>query len=54
MAKIENGAAARDPARSVTAALKLASRLVRVGELKDAVRWAAIAAGLSEMTPEKV
>jgi hypothetical protein len=46
MAKTRHGIAARDPTRSVTAALKLACQLLRSGEMREAAKWASVAAGL--------
>ena len=54
MAKARHGVAVRDPARSVTAALKLACELLRAGELREAAKWVSVAAGLGnpEILPE--
>lgn len=54
MAKTRHDIVARDPARSVTAALKLACEMVRAGELREAAKWAAVAAGLGnpDILPE--
>ena len=46
MVKSRHGIIARDPARSVTAALKLASELLKAGELREAAKWVSVAAGL--------
>jgi hypothetical protein len=48
MAKTRHGIAARDPTRSVTAALKLACQLLRSGEMREAAKWASVAAGLGK------
>ena len=55
MAKTRHGIAARDPTRSVTAALKLACQLLQSGDMREAAKWASVAAGLSnlEMVPER-
>lgn len=44
--KTRHGIIARDPARSVTAALKLANELLKAGELREAAKWVSVAAGL--------
>jgi len=49
MVKTRHGIIARDPARSVTAALKLASELLKAGELREAAKWASVAAGLGQL-----
>ena len=46
MVKTKHGIVARDLARSATAALKLASELLRAGELREAAKWVSVAAGL--------
>jgi len=46
MVKTRHGILARDPTRSVTAALKLASELLRTGDLREAAKWVSVAAGL--------
>ena len=52
MAKRKRGVRASDPAKSVTASLKLAGALLRADELKQAAKWAP--AGLGENLPETV
>lgn len=54
MAKTRHGIVARDPARSATAALKLACQLLQSGEMREAAKWASIAAGMEipDMLPE--
>lgn len=49
MARTRHGIAARDPTRSVTAALKLACQLLQSGEMREAAKWAAVAAGLGNL-----
>jgi hypothetical protein len=48
MGKAKSVSSPADPARSVTAALARAASVLREGNLKDAAKWAALAASLGE------
>lgn len=48
MAKIKNVSSAAIPAEPVMEALERACALLKAGDLREAARWAAIAAGLGE------